>query len=176
MHIKKFDALELGRVAALCSRITINVFGDVGLSEWPEISPSFVRDKAYLVMKKHGEPLHFRTIARLIGEYNLSEKRAHPQTVHNELIKDSRFVLVGRGIYGLKEQGFEGGTVCEVIARILAENGAMSTDDIVREVQKRKISKRNTIVLNLQNRDLFERLSEEGSIKYQLVRDKNSEQ
>ncbi len=157
-HLEWFDAMELGRLLPLARRVTVNVFGDVGLAEWPEITPRFSRDRAYLILKKHGKPLHFRDIAKMIQEVGLAERRVHPQTIHNELIKDERFVLVGRGTYGLKEDGYEGGTVREVIARILGENGPMSARELINAVQKRKFSKENTIVLNLQNRQYFERL------------------
>ncbi len=163
-HLDWFDVLELGRMLPLARRVAANAFGDVGLVEWPEITPRFSRDRAYLVLKKHGEPLHFREIARLIQDLGLSGKRVHPQTIHNELIKDPRFVLVGRGTYGLKENGYEGGTVREVIARILEEKGPMSAPELVAAVQECKLSKANTILLNLQNRQYFER-SPEGTYR-----------
>ena len=86
-------------------RIQPNKEGALGLIEWPEIKPRGVKDKAYLVFKKHGKPLHFTKVAELIDklEYNLPNKKTYPQTVHNELIKDTRFVLVGRGTYALSE-------------------------------------------------------------------------
>ncbi|OGG37269.1 hypothetical protein A2110_01340 [Candidatus Jorgensenbacteria bacterium GWA1_54_12] len=159
-HFKAFDTFELARAATLSPRIAVSPFGDIGLEEWAEINPRFVRDKAYLVLKKSPEPLHFRQIARLITDAGLSRRRAHPQTVHNELIKDERFMLVGRGMYGLEEHGFEGGTVREVIARILKEKGPLNAVGVVAEVQRRKFSKENTILLNLQNRQFFERFAE----------------
>ena len=135
-----------------------NVFGDIGLRDWAEIEPKTIRDKAYLVLKKHGQPLHFESVAKCINEYGLDKKRAHVQTVHNELIKDGRFVLVGRGMYGLKEHGFEAGTVREVIATLLKKHGALSSSDVVTFVNKQRFLKENTILLSLQNRKHFKRL------------------
>lgn len=135
-----------------------NVFGDIGLREWAEIEPKTIRDKAYLVLKKHGQPLHFEHVAKFINEYGLDKKRAHVQTVHNELIKDGRFVLVGRGMYGLHEHGFEPGTVREVIASLLKKNGPLTSSDVVTFVNKQRFLKENTILLSLQNRKYFKRL------------------
>lgn len=159
-HLEWLDPLELGRILPICLRVDTNVFGDVGLREWPEITPRFSRDRAYLVLKKNGNPLHFKDIALLIKNYGLSKRNVHPQTVHNELIKDNRFVLVGRGMYGLKEHGYEGGTVKEVITRVLKEYGPMNAAELINAVKKRKLSKENTILLNLQNKQYFERLPE----------------
>ncbi len=135
-----------------------NPYNDVGLSEWPEIKPQNIRDRIYLVLKKSGEPLHFETITSKINETKFDSKKALGPTVHNELIKDSRFVLVGRGIYGLTEHGYKPGTVQEVIRRILKTNGPLKAKDISLAIQKERIVKPNTILVNLQNRKHFERL------------------
>lgn len=136
----------------------MNVFGDLGLRDWPEIEPKTIRDKAYLVLKKHGQPLHFVSVAKNINEFGLDKKKAHTQTVHNELIKDNRFVLVGRGIYGLKEHGFETGTVREVITTLLKKHGPLTSTEVVTLVNKQRFLKENTILLSLQNRKYFSRI------------------
>lgn len=134
-----------------------NVFGDFGLREWPEIEPKTIRDKVYLVLRKHEAPLHFEQIAAAVAKYGLDKQPAHVQTVHNELIKDKRFVLVGRGMYALKEHGFESGTVREVIARLLKKHGSLSSTEVVKLVNEQRWLKENTILLNLQNRRYFRR-------------------
>lgn len=150
--------------AVLCHMLTIpkkfdtNAFGDFGMKEWPEINPKTIRDKVYLVLKKKNEPLHFEDIAKHIHETGLSKRKAHVQTVHNELIKDKRFVLVGRGMYGLQEHGFEPGTVREVIARLLKVKGPLSSTEVITMVNKERYLKENTILLNLQNKKYFKRL------------------
>jgi hypothetical protein len=137
-----------------------NVFGDFGLREWAEIEPKTIRDKAYLVLKKQKKPLHFEEIARSIQKLGIDTKSAHVQTVHNELIKDGRFVLVGRGMYALQEHGYEPGTVKEVIGKLFKEHGPLSSEDVVRLVNKKRFLKENTILLNLQNRKHFKRLED----------------
>ncbi len=133
-----------------------NSYGDSGLAEWPEIKPVTVRDYIYLILKKEEKPMHFIDIAELINEKNAA-KRAVGATVHNELIKDRRFVLVGRGIYGLAENGYRPGTAKEVIQRILDENGPMRTREIISAVQKERFFKPNTVLVNLQNKKYFSR-------------------
>ena len=143
----------------------VNVFGDFGLRVWPEIEPKTIRDKVYLVLKKHDKPIHFEAIAKNINKFGLDKKSAHAQTVHNELIKDERFVLVGRGIYALKEKGYEPGTVREVIARLLKKHGPLESTTVVKLVNEQRLLKENTILLNLQNRRFFKRLD---NGKYQV--------
>jgi hypothetical protein len=139
-------------------KFAVNPYGDFGLTEWEEIVPRTVRDKAYLILKKKGTPLHFRQIAEEINKIRFDAKKAHPQTVHNETIKDPRFVLVGRGLYALKEQGYEEGTAREVLARILKKHGPLPLDRIVKLVSEQRVLKHNTILLNLQNKRHFKKL------------------
>jgi len=134
--------------------------GDLGLIEWPEIKPRGVKDKAFLVFQKHGKPLHFTKVAELIDsfEYNLPNKKTYPQTVHNELIKDARFVLVGRGTYALAQWGYAPGTIKDVIAKVLKENnGAMQKDELVEKVLAQRLVAKNTVLMNLNNKKHFEK-------------------
>ncbi len=139
-------------------KFSVNPFGDWGLNQWAEISPKTIGEKSYLILKKYKEPLHFREIASAINENNFVGRRAHPQTVHNELIKDKRFVLVGRGIYALAEHGFTSGTAREVIRRVLKDEGPLSPKELINSVLKQRLLKENTILLNLQNKKYFKRL------------------
>jgi hypothetical protein len=132
-----------------CKRVDSNDEGKFGLAGWPEINPRKIKDKAYNVFAKKNKPLHFREAAALIGEGTLA------QTVHNELIRDNRFVLVGRGLYALKEWGYETGVVKDVIAKLIKENGPMERDMIIQKVSEQRLVKRNTIVLNLSNKNNF---------------------
>jgi hypothetical protein len=134
-----------------------NIFGDLGLSEWPEINPRGVKDKAYLVVRKLGNPLHFRAIADEINKANFSKHIAKPQTVHNELIKDKRFVLVGRGLYALIEWGYERGTVKDVLVRIFKENKdkALPEKKLVELVLKKRFVKGSTVRFNLKSNPEF---------------------
>ncbi len=149
--------LEISKV------IQTNKEGKFGLVNWPEIKPRGVRDKAFLVLKKEKKPLHFRNITGLIDglEYNLPGQKAHAQTVHNELIKDVRFVLVGRGTYALAEWGYVPGTIRDMIAKVLTEKQqAVSRDDIVKEVLAQRLVAKNTVLINLNNKKYFEKDSD----------------
>lgn len=140
--------------------IAQNPYQEYGLITWPTIRPKSIRDKAYVVLFKTGKPLHFHDVATAIDQSGFrGKKKAHPQTVHNELIKDAeRFVLVGRGLYALKEWGYTPGTVKDVIADILKkENKAMHKDAIIEAVLARRFVKENTIMLNLQNKNHFKK-------------------
>lgn len=142
--------------ANVSKNIRQNPYGDVGLADWAEINPRAVRDRIYLVLKKNGAPAHFTDIARLINEAHFETDRvALASTVHNELIKDSRFVLVGRGTYGLSEQGYVPGTAKDIIARILHAQGPLSSREVMLAVKKERFFKENTILVNLQNKESF---------------------
>ena len=79
-----------------------NKFGEWGMSDWREIKPKTINDKIYLVLKHKGRPMHFTEIADRINEVSFDKKKANSATVHNELILDDRYELVGRGLYALK--------------------------------------------------------------------------
>jgi len=139
----------------ISKKVSSNALGEWGVASSPYINPRGMRDYAFLVMRKHGSPMHFSEVAGSIKEN--FEKPAHVQTVHNELIKDGRFVLVGRGLYALKEWGYKGGVVRNVIEEILSKHGALSREDIVKKVLTERYVKENTILVNLQNKDYFKR-------------------
>lgn len=130
--------------------INRNTFEEIGLTHWPEISPQGVKDRAYLVLKKKAEPVHFVNITELINQA-FTDRQAYTQTVHNELIKDNRFILVGRGTYALTEWGHIPGTVSDVIQRILKQSKKpMTKKEILDAVLKQRLVKPTTVVLNLQ--------------------------
>jgi hypothetical protein len=154
-EIVKEEKEEPGLISSLleiAKEIEEDRQGRFGLIEWPEIKPKGIKDKAYLIFKEKNEPLHFSQVARSIGKDN------HPQTVHNELIRDPRFVLIGRGIYALKEWGYKEGTVGDIIRDILKKSKkGMTREEIVDKVEKQRMVKRNTILLNLSDKRFFSR-------------------
>jgi len=143
--------------------INQNIFGQVGLISWPDVRPRGVKDKAYLVLKRENSPKHFGDIARLINNASFSNKKANVQTVHNELIKDSRFVLVGRGMYALSEWGYSTGTVKDVLVDILKKHQKpLPKASLVAKVMDARMVKENTILLNLQDSKTFSK-KEDGT-------------
>ncbi len=132
-----------------------NAMGEWGKSSSPNIRTRGVKDYAYLVMRKHGSPMHFREVADAISK--TFHKKTHYATCHNELIKDSRFVLVGRGLYALSEWGYKTGIAREVIKDILKKEGPLSKDDVVKSVMKERYFKKNTILVNLANPKFFKK-------------------
>jgi DNA-directed RNA polymerase delta subunit len=139
-------------------KVKRNKFGKWGFASWPEISPKGTREKIYIVLKETRKPLHFTRIAELIDVHKLGSKKAHPQTVHNELIKDDRFVLIGRGIYALSEWGYFEGTIKDVLKDILEKSRTpLDKEEILSEVLKVRKVKKNTVLINLNNEHMFER-------------------
>jgi hypothetical protein len=131
--------------------------GKWGLVSWPEVNPKSIRDKTYLVLGRHGRPLHFSEIAKHVRGLGSNKRDVTIQAVHNELIKDERFILIGRGIYALAEWGYTPGTVAEIIASVLREEQPLHKDEIVRRVLMKRQVKTTTIILNLQEKDQFQR-------------------
>lgn len=135
-------------------KLNRNELGEWGLSESPHIKARGIRDHAYLVVRRHGSPMHFTEVAKSISK--LFNRKAHVATCHNELIKDPRFVLVGRGLYALREWGYANGVVKDVIKEVLKEK-PLTKDEIVDKVMKERYVKKNTIVVNLQNSRFFKK-------------------
>ena len=148
----------LKRWLSLSKRIGKNPLGEWGVASSPNVSARGVRDYAFLVLRKHGSPMHFTEVAKAIGEH--FDKRAHVATTHNELIKDKRFVLVGRGLYALSEWGYSTGVVRDVIAEIIKKHGPLTKDEVVERVMRERYVKPNTILVNLQNPKFFKKSKE----------------
>jgi len=131
-----------------------------GLTKWPMVNPKNIRDKIYVILHENGKQMHFNEIAKSIRDSGFKRKDVTTQAIHNELIKDSRFVLVGRGIYALKEWGYKKGTVADVITEVLNEAGEpLHRDEIVKRVLKKRFVKETTILLNLQGKSEFKRVA-----------------
>jgi hypothetical protein len=145
----------LTRWLSISKNIAKNPMGEWGKSKSSNIKTKGVRDYAYLILRKHGSPIHFREVAKLISE--VFNKKAHVATTHNELIKDPRFVLVGRGLYALREWGYSTGVVRDVIREVLQKNGPLSKDDVLEKVLKERYVKPNTVMVNLQNPKFFKK-------------------
>ena len=148
----------LKRWLSLSKHIGKNPLAQWGRTTAPAIRIKGIRDYAYLAVKRHGAPMHFSEVAKAIGA--LFSKKAHIATTHNELIKDPRFVLVGRGLYALTEWGYKPGIVRDVIRETLAGKGPMKKDDIIKQVKRARFVKDNTILVNLNDSRYFKRLKD----------------
>lgn len=147
------------KAVASISKILASLNGLYGLAKWPTVNPKNIRDKIYVVLETKKEPMHFSDIAKEISESNFKRKNVTIQAIHNELIKDSRFVLIGRGIYALSSWGYAKGTVVEIIKDILEKSNApLTREEIVKRVLKTRKVKETTILLNLQNKTLFKKV------------------
>jgi hypothetical protein len=146
----------LKRWLSISKQIDRNPLGEWGHATSPNVRAKGIRDYAYLAVKRHGSPMHFKEVAEAIK--SLFSKKAHVATTHNELIKDKRFVLVGRGLYALSEWGYSAGVVKDVLRDILATHGPLTREEIIDKVRKERYVKDNTIVVNLQDSSLFKKL------------------
>ncbi|MEI7838755.1 MAG: sigma factor-like helix-turn-helix DNA-binding protein [bacterium] len=131
-----------------------------GLVKWPMVNPKNIRDKIYVILKENNKHMHFNEIADAIQKSDFKRKNVTTQAIHNELIKDKRFVLIGRGIYALREWGYKKGTVSDIISEVLRKEGkALHRDDIVKKVLESRYVKETTILLNLQGKNQFKRVA-----------------
>ncbi len=146
----------LSRWLMISKRIGRNPLGEWGRMDSPHVRIKNTRDFAYLTLKRHGSPMHFTEVAK--GIEKLFNRETHPATTHNELIKDNRFVLVGRGLYALKEWGYEPGVVRDVIRGILAREAMpLTREEIIERVKRERYVKDATIAVNLQH-NMFVRM------------------
>jgi hypothetical protein len=171
---KQFKTLDASILAQIISLFTLDkrlkpVENGIGLASWRHINPKTLRDKIYFVLNKNKKPLHFIDIVNKITELKFDNKRINLQAVHNELIRHDQFVLIGRGIYALKEWGYVEGTVADIIKDVLKDGKTKSQDAIIKEVLKQRQVKKITIILNLKNKPMFERIGRE---QYKLAKKK----
>ena len=155
------------RAIASVSKLLATLNGVWGLTKWPAVNPKNIRDKIYVVLEAKKEPMHFSDIAKAIRESNFKRKDVTVQAIHNELIKDPRFVLIGRGIYALNTWGYKKGTISDIIVSILDKSDKpMSREEIVKQVMKVRKVKETTVLLNLQNKKVFKKI---GKNSYALA-------
>lgn len=148
------------RALASLSKLLAHLKDNWGLIKWPTVNPKNIRDKIYVILAESGKPLHFSKIAGAIKDSSFKRKDVTTQAIHNELIKDKRFVLIGRGIYALDSWGFSKGTVADIIVDVLKNSKEpLHRDEIVKRVLKSRQVKETTILLNLQSKPQFKRVA-----------------
>ncbi len=153
----------INRYLALSKLIGKNQLSEWGRTSSPHVKARGIKDYAYIIMRRANRPMHFKEVAQEINK--TFGKRAHVATCHNELIKDTRFVLVGRGMYGLKDWGHTGGVVRDVIIEVLKESGRpLPKDEITKRVLAKRIVKPNTVLVNLQNTKFFRKVAGEYTL------------
>lgn len=140
-------------------KVNQNILGEWGLTQWSTIRPKRMGDKIYLILRRSGKPMHFTEIADAINQASFDHKTAYPATIHNELILDPRYVLVGRGIYALKEWGYQPGTVIDIVTEILQKSpNPLTKEEIMDKVLEQRMVRKSTILLALANRQKIKRL------------------
>lgn len=155
-----FEHPNYVRALASVSKLLAHLGNNWGLVKWPTVNPKNIRDKIYVILTEAGKPMHFSEIANSIKDSSFKRKDVTTQAIHNELIKDGRFVLIGRGIYALDNWGFSRGTVADIIADVLKKSPEpLHRDEIVRRVLKSRQVKETTVLLNLQSKSQFKRVA-----------------
>ena len=158
-HALDYEHPDHIKAIASISKLLATLNGTWGLAKWPSVNPRNIRDKIFVILENHKEPMHFSDIAKEIAESNFKRKNVTVQAIHNELIKDARFVLIGRGIYALSSWGYKKGTISDIIVSILEKSEKpMTREEIVKQVLKARKVKETTILLNLQNKELFKKI------------------
>ncbi len=156
----KISDSKQAQALASISKQLASLNGKWGLVKWPMVNPKNIRDKIYVILKENNRHMHFNEIADAIQKSDFKRKNVTTQAIHNELIKDKRFVLIGRGIYALREWGYKKGTVSDIISEVLKKEGkALHRDEIVKKVLESRYVKETTILLNLQGKEQFKRVA-----------------
>lgn len=154
------ESVDHVKSLASVSKMIATLNGRWGLTKWPMVNPKNIRDKIYVILHESGKHMHFNEIASNIKDSSFKRKDVTTQAIHNELIKDDRFVLIGRGIYALKEWGYRKGTVADIITEVLKKaDEPLHRDEIVKRVLKNRYVKETTILLNLQGKPQFKRVA-----------------
>ncbi len=154
-----------GKIETVLVDSILDIFTDIvkweekyiWLEKWKILNPATLKDKAIYIMKKQKQPVHFVELTNSIATH--FKEPVKTATIHNELIRNNEFVLIGRGIYVLKEWGYKPGTVIDVIIDILWKvKWPLSTDAIIAKVLKTRKVKSSTVYMNLQDRKHIERV------------------
>ena len=154
------------RAIASISKLLASLNGVWGLAKWPSVNPKNIRDKIFVILESKHEPMHFSDIAKEIANSNFKRKNVTVQAIHNELIKDPRFILIGRGIYALNTWGYKKGTISDIITSVLEKAGKpLTKEEIVKQVLKVRKVKETTILLNLQNKKFFKKVDKNSYVK-----------
>lgn len=147
------------KAVASISKLLATLNGVWGLAKWPAVNPKNIRDKIFVILETKHEPMHFSDIAEEIKNSSFKRKNVTVQAIHNELIKDPRFILIGRGIYALSTWGYKKGTISDIITSILEKSDKpLTKEEIVKQVLRVRKVKETTILLNLQNKKLFKKV------------------
>ena len=147
------------KATASVSKLVATLNNLYGLAKWPSVNPKNIRDKIFVILESEKQPMHFSEIAKRIKESNFKRKNVTVQAIHNELIKDPRFILIGRGIYALSSWGYKKGTIADIITSILTKSEEpLTREEIVKRVLKVRKVKETTILLNLQNKKLYKKV------------------
>lgn len=147
------------KATASVSKLIATLNNLYGLAKWPSVNPKNIRDKIFVILESEKQPMHFSEIAKRIKESNFKRKNVTVQAIHNELIKDPRFILIGRGIYALSSWGYKKGTIADIITSILTKSEEpLTREEIVKRVLKVRKVKETTILLNLQNKKLYKKV------------------
>lgn len=159
-QLDEFEHPTHVRALASLSKNLASLKDNWGLAKWPTVNPKNIRDKIFVILDENAAPMHFSDIAKTIKDSDFKRKDVTTQAIHNELIKDKRFVLIGRGIYALDSWGFSKGTVADIITDVLKNaSEPLHRDEIVKRVLKSRQVKETTILLNLQSKNQFKRVA-----------------
>lgn len=152
---------DIAQIVELFPEVVVSE-GHAALEKSKVLNPKTLRDKSTYILKHNDkQPMHFRDIAKAISAKWPEEdgKPVKDATVHNELIRNEEFVLVGRGIYALRSWGYQPGTVLDIVMQILRNAQApMSVEDITKSVRKKRTVKDATVYMNLQNKEMITRV------------------
>lgn len=168
-----FEHPDYIKAYASISKLLASLNNNWGLTKWPTVNPKNIRDKIFVILNNNKKPMHFAEIARSIRQSSFKRKDVTTQAIHNELIKDGRFVLVGRGIYALSSWGYSRGTVSDVVEQVLKDSPIpLHRDEIVRRVLESRQVKETTVLLNLQSKPQFKRVAK-ATYTFQEPKTKN---
>ena len=153
------------KAVASISKLIATLNGVWGLTKWPTVNPKNIRDKIFVILEAKKTPMHFSEIAKAIRESNFKRRNVTVQAIHNELIKDPRFILIGRGIYALSSWGYKKGTIADIIKTILRHTDTpLTREEIVKQVLRVRKVKETTILLNLQNKEFFKKVGKNSYV------------
>ncbi|GIW66019.1 MAG: hypothetical protein KatS3mg094_538 [Candidatus Parcubacteria bacterium] len=149
---------EIYEFIRLFKIIRKNPFNEFGYIKNKRILPSSLIDKIRLILSFEKRPLSFYEIYKKLNEINkiddefihqVWKKKYSLRTVHYILNSYKKeFVLVGRGVYTLKDCGIKEGKLIDIITELVKENNGLSLDDLLDNLKKQqRIFSKNTFLI-----------------------------
>ena len=141
-----------------------NPFGQFGLLDHNQITPSSLAHKILYLLENQGKPMHFNEIFQSLkgmdeinDEFlsNRWKKNYNRSSIQNHLIMNPEFVWIGRGTYALKKWGYKEGNVFDRMVELVKKNKSIQKEKLYELLSVEKQFSKITFEVYIRNKKYF---------------------